>query len=179
MQNATSLGGGHNMPTNGYAVKTFRVFPQAFGNTDYPSPNGVVANRGNYVGGFDSFGIQSIELIENMPGNTGLSNSQALYMEQMDLNSASTPNIPAGAGVPRYFFGCDVEVRGVVPNQYPVLSVKILDPAAPLGQTAYVQVATLDLTAVATAAAFSLNAAVPVNAGMNAGISSRKSCKKF
>jgi len=167
---ATSLGAGHNMPTNGYAVKTFKVFPQADGNADYPSPNGVIANRGNYVGGFSSFGIQSIELIENMPGNTGLSDSQKLYMEQMDLNSASTALVAAGAGVPRYFFGCDVEVRGVAPNQYPVLSVKILDPAAPLGQTAYLEVATLDLTAVATAANFSLNAAVPVNVGMNAGM---------
>lgn len=166
----TSLGVGHATEPNGYVVKTFRNWPQAFANTDYPNPNGVVANAGLYAGGFDSFGIQSIELIENMPNNTGISDSQERYIEQVDLNSASSATIAAGSSVPRYFFGCDIEVRGGLGLQYPVLSVKILDPAAPIGNTQYIEVASLDLTAAAAAALFSLNTTLPVNAGFNPGM---------
>lgn len=161
---------GHAVEPNGYVVKTFRVWPQAFATTDYPDPNGIAANAGTYAGCFDSFGIQSIELIESMPNNTGLTDSRLKYVAQCDLNSADSPFVPRGAAVPRYFLGCDVEIRGATPQCYPVLSVKILDPEAPIGITQYIELATLDLTAAATAANVCLNCENPVLPGKAAAM---------
>lgn len=163
-------GGGHALTGTGYCVKTFRNFPQSFGNTDYPLPNGIAANRGLYVGGWTSFGLQATQLMENMPGATSLSDSYRKYVERIDLNSSSSPTIAEGA-VPRYLIGCDVEIgdTGTAGEQYPELVVRVLDPDGPPGQSSYIVVATLDLTADAAANNFSLNSSGPMPPGKNPG----------
>lgn len=149
---------GHQFPVNGYVVKTFRTWPQSFGNNDYPDPNGT-GYAGPYVGGFDSFGIQSIAQIEGMPGATSLGESQALYCSQMDMNTADNPFVPEGGYVPRYLVGCDIEIRDALGlGAAPYLSVKLLNHDAPAGASAYTQVAEVDLTAVAQAANVTINA---------------------
>ena len=149
---------GHTLPVNGYVVKSIRTFPQAFGNTDYPNPNGS-GYAGPYVGGFDSFGIQSIAQIEGMPGATSLAESQEFYCSQMDMNTADNPFVATGGYVPRYLIGCDIEIRDSLGlGAAPYLSVKVLNHNAPAGASSYTQVAEVDLTAVAQAANVTINA---------------------
>ena len=149
---------GHQFPVNGYVVKSLRTLPQAFGNTDYPDPNGS-GYAGPYVGGFDSFGIQSINQIECMPTATSLAESQAAYVANMDMNTADNPFVPAGGYVPRYLIGCDIEIRDVMgAGAAPYLSVKVLNHDAPQGSSQYTQVAEVDLTAVAQANNVTINA---------------------
>lgn len=159
-------GAGHAFNGSGYCVKTFRNFPQTFGDNDYPAPNGIVANRGLYVGGYSSFGLQSTQMMENMPGATSLSDSLSKYVERMDLNSSVNPTIAEGA-VPRYLIGCDIEIgeTGTPGEQFPELVVRVLDPDGPPGQSRYFVAGGVDLTTAAAAAGVSLNSSGPMPAG--------------
>lgn len=163
-------GGGHQFNGTGYCVKTFRNFPQSFGNNDYPNPNGIAANRGLYVGAYSSFGIQSTQLMENMPGATSLNDSLRKYVERMDLNSSVNPLIAEGA-VPRYLIGCDIEIgdTGVPGEQYPELVVRVLDPDGPPGQSRYFVAGGINLIDEAAAAGVSLNSSGPLPPGFNPG----------
>ena len=158
-----SQGGGHQFNGSGYVIKTFRRFPLAFAQNDYPNPNGVAANAGRFNGIWTHFGIQSLNLIDNMPGALNITDSREKFVERMDLNSSSDPNVATGA-VPRFLIGCDIEVEnGQNPGEvYPVMKVRVLDPDGAIGQSSYITVATLDLTAAAAAAGVHLNSADPV-----------------
>lgn len=166
--NPVAQGGGHQFNGNGYCVKTFRNFPQAFGDNDYPNPNGVPANRGLFVGAWSSFGIQSTALMENMPGATSFGDSVQKYVTRMDLNSSVTPGIAQGA-VPRFLIGCDIEIgdNGTPGEQFPELVVRVLDPDGPVGQSSYFVGGGLDLTAAAAASNVSLNSSGPMPPGKN------------
>ena len=163
-------GPGHAFNGSGYVIKTFRNFPQSFGDVDYPAPNGVAANRGLYVGGWSSFGVQSTQLMENMPGATSLNDSLQKFVERMDLNSSVNPLIAEGA-VPRFLIGCDIEIgeTGTAGEQYPELVVRVLDPDGPPGQSRYFVAGGLDLTAAAAASNVSLNSSGPLPPGKAAG----------
>jgi len=159
---------GHTFNGNGYAIKTFRNLPSGFALADYPNPNGIPANRGTWCGISESFGIQSIPLMENMPGSTNVTNSRRRYVERMDLNSSSSAIVAEGA-VARFLIGCDIEVRpGANPGeQYPVMVVRVLDPSSLPGESSYIDVKTLDLTADAVANGFACNCANPQPSGLN------------